>query len=30
MTAAKARAAKSPGGKGLIKNRPAGRKIMKS
>ena len=28
MTAAKARAAKSPGGKGPVKNRPAGRKIM--
>ena len=28
MTAAKTRAAKSPGGKGKIKNRPAGRKIM--
>ena len=28
MTAAKNRAAKSPGGKGLVKNRPAGRKIM--
>lgn len=30
MTAAKARAAKSPGGKGPVKNLPAGRKIMKS
>jgi hypothetical protein len=30
MTAAKKRAAKNPGGKGLIKNRPAGRKIMKT
>lgn len=30
MTAAKKRAAKSPGGKGLIKNRPAGRNIMKT
>ena len=28
MTAAKKRAAKTTGGKGLIKNRPAGRKIM--
>ena len=28
MTAAKKRAAKTPGGKGLIKNRPAGKKIM--
>ena len=28
MTAAKKRAAKAPGGKGLVKNRPAGRKIM--
>ncbi|MDB6015689.1 MAG: hypothetical protein JWR19_178 [Pedosphaera sp.] len=28
MTAAKNRAAKRPGGKGPIKNRPAGRKIM--
>jgi hypothetical protein len=28
MTAAKKRAAKSPGGKGPIKNRPAGKKIM--
>jgi hypothetical protein len=28
MTAAKGRAAKTAGGKGLIKNRPAGRKIM--
>jgi len=28
MTAAKTRAAKTTGGKGLIKNRPAGRKIM--
>lgn len=30
MTAAKTRAAKSPGGKGPIKDRPAGRKIMKT
>jgi hypothetical protein len=30
MTAAKKRAAKSAGGKGLIKNRAAGRKIMKT
>jgi hypothetical protein len=30
MTAAKKRAAKSTGGKGLIKNRKAGRKIMKT
>jgi len=30
MTAAKTRAAKSKGGKGLVKNRPAGRKIMKT
>jgi hypothetical protein len=30
MTAAKKRAAKSPGGKGLIKNRPAGERIMKT
>ena len=30
MTAAKTRAAKSRGGKGLVKNRPAGRKIMKT
>jgi hypothetical protein len=28
MTAAKNRAAKHKGGKGLIKNRPAGRRIM--
>ena len=28
MTAAKKRAAKSPGGKGAIKNRPAGKNIM--
>ena len=28
MTAAKTRAAKSPGGKGPIKGRPAGKKIM--
>ena len=30
MTAAKNRAAKSKGGKGLIKNRPAGKHIMKT
>jgi hypothetical protein len=30
MTAAKVRAKKSPGGKGLVKNRPAGKKIMKT
>jgi hypothetical protein len=30
MTAAKNRAKKTAGGKGLIKNRPAGRKIMKT
>ena len=30
MTAAKNRAAKSRGGKGPVKNRPAGRKIMKT
>jgi len=30
MTAAKTRAAKSKGGKGFVKNRPAGRKIMKT
>jgi hypothetical protein len=28
MAAAKKRAAKGPGGKGMVKNRPAGRKIM--
>jgi hypothetical protein len=28
MTAAKKRAAKRPGGKGPIKNRPAGKRIM--
>ena len=28
MTAAKKRAAKKSGGRGLVKNRPAGRKIM--
>ena len=28
MTAAKKRAAKTPGGQGLIKNRPAGQRIM--
>jgi len=30
MTAAKRRAAKSSGGKGHVKNRPAGRNIMKT
>ena len=30
MTAAKRRAAKSAGGKGLIKNRKAGKRIMKT
>lgn len=30
MTAAKRRAAKSPGGRGRVKNRKVGRKIMKS
>lgn len=30
MTAAKTRAAKSRGGRGHIKNRPAGRRIMKT
>ncbi|MEO7346025.1 MAG: hypothetical protein ABIZ49_03260 [Opitutaceae bacterium] len=30
MTAAKNRAAKSAGGKGPVKKRPAGRKIMKT
>lgn len=30
MTAAKNRAAKASGGRGLVKNRPAGRKIMAS
>lgn len=30
MTAAKKRAAKSPGGKGPIAKRPAGRHIMKT
>jgi len=30
MTAAKRRAAKSAGGKGLVKNRAAGRRIMKT
>jgi len=28
MAAVKKRAAKTPGGKGLVKNRPAGRKVM--
>ncbi len=30
MTAAKRRAAKSPGGRGLVKKRPAGLKIMRT
>jgi hypothetical protein len=30
MTAAKKRAAKAPGGKGKISNRPAGKKIMRT
>lgn len=30
MTAAKSRAKKSPGGKGMVKNRPAGLNIMKT
>jgi hypothetical protein len=30
MTAAKARAAKTPGGKGPVKDRPAGKHIMKT
>ena len=30
MTAAKRRAKKSPGGRGRVKNRKVGRKIMKS
>lgn len=30
MTAAKTRAKKSKGGKGKVKNRPAGKKIMKT
>ena len=30
MTAAKKRAAKKPGGKGLVKNRKVGRNIMKT
>ena len=30
MTAAKKRAAKASGGSGLVKNRKAGRKIMKT
>lgn len=30
MTAAKKRAAKSPGGKGSVKSRKAGRRIMKT
>jgi hypothetical protein len=28
MAAAKIRAAKGPGGKGMVKNRPAGKRIM--
>ncbi len=28
MTAAKTRASKNSGGKGMVKNRPAGQKIM--
>lgn len=30
MTAAKKRAAKTRGGKGLVKNRPAGKNVMKT
>ncbi len=30
MTAAKTRAVKSKGGKGMVKNRPAGKKIMRT
>ncbi len=30
MTAAKRRAAKSPGGKGMVKNRAVGRNIMRT
>jgi hypothetical protein len=30
MTAAKRRAAKSAGGKGMVKNRPAGKNIMRT
>lgn len=30
MTAAKTRAAKSKGGKGMVKNRPVGKKIMRT
>lgn len=30
MTAAKGRAAKSKGGKGKVKNRPAGKRIMRT
>lgn len=30
MTAAKKRAAKSPGGKGKVRNRPVGERIMKT
>ena len=30
MTAAKRRAAKSTGGKGRVKNRPAGKRIMRT
>lgn len=30
MTAAKKRAAKSPGGRGIVRKRPVGRRIMKT
>lgn len=30
MAAAKRRAANSPGGKGMVKNRPAGKNIMRT
>lgn len=30
MTAAKGRAAKSAGGRGMVKNRPAGKNIMRT
>jgi hypothetical protein len=30
MTAAKKRAAKQPGGKGMVKNRPVGQRIMRT
>jgi hypothetical protein len=30
MTAAKRRASKTKGGKGMVKNRPAGKKIMRT